>query len=78
VVRHVIPFAFSHKPSTFTGRDGPSGHAAQPNLDGLALLLSMPDQSTTAVSPGLERTSEIDGQNTGSDNNSKLILLTVA
>jgi CheY-like chemotaxis protein len=71
VVRRATPFVFSPKPSVFTGREGPLGHAAQPNLDGLALLLSMPDEPSSKMLPGLELASETDDSN----NHSRLVLL---
>jgi CheY-like chemotaxis protein len=75
VVRRVTPFASFPKLSALTGREGPSGHAAQPNLDGLALLLSMPDEPSPAASPGPELASEMNVQNTNSNNDSRLVLL---
>ena len=72
MVRRAIPSVFSPK-STFVP-EGPSGHAVQPSLDGLAFL-TMPDEPFPAVSPGLELASETGGLKIDSDNHSRLVLL---
>jgi CheY-like chemotaxis protein len=77
VVRRAIPSAFSPKLGVFTIREersGPSTHGIQPSQDGLALLLTMPDQPLSALPSGPELASEAEGQD-HSSNDSRLVLL---
>jgi CheY-like chemotaxis protein len=77
VVRRAIPSAFSPKLGLFTIREersGPSIHGVQPGQDGLALLLTMPDQPSSALPSGPELASEADRRD-HSSNDSRLVLL---
>ena len=74
MVRHAIHSVFFPKLGTFR-REGPSDHVAQSNLEGLALLLSMPDEPSPAISSGLELASETGGPKIASSNHSRLVLL---
>ena len=74
MVRRAIPSVFFPKLGTFW-RERPSKHAVQSNPDGLALLLSMPDEPPQTIQPGLELASETDGLKIDSSNHSKLVLL---
>lgn len=73
MVRRAIPSVFSPKLGVFTTREeraGSSIYGVQPNQDGLALLLAMPDQPPSALPSGPELASEADGQD-----HSRLVLL---
>ena len=74
MVRRAIPSVFFPKLGTFR-REGPSDHTAQSNLEGLALLLSMPDEPSPAIPAGLELASETDGPKIDPSNHSRLVLL---
>jgi CheY-like chemotaxis protein len=77
VVRRATPSVFSPKLGVFITREeraGPSNHGVQPNQDGLALLLAMPDQPLSALPSGPELASEADGRD-HSSNHSRLVLL---
>jgi CheY-like chemotaxis protein len=77
VVRRAIPSVSFPKLGVFSTREeraGPSTHHSRPSLDGLALLVAMPEQPQSALSSGPESASEADGPN-HPINDSRLVLL---